>query len=69
VVKTIARSIDKQWSGLGHVMADKVLSCAKERGYAAVIHAFMIQEGTSTGISRNFQGENYKSYTLYQRTL
>lgn len=69
VVKTIARSIDKQWSGLGHVMADKVLFYAKERGFTAVIHAFMIHEGTSTGISRNFLGENYKSYTLYRRAL
>lgn len=69
IVKTIARSADKQWTGLGHVIADKVLSRAKKNGYKAIIHAFMIQEGTSTGISRNFSGENYKSYTLYLRTL
>lgn len=69
VVKTIARSIDRRWSGLGHVLGNKVISAGKEQGCTSVIHAFMIEEGTSTGISRNFKGNNYKNYRLYGREL
>ncbi|MDH4472251.1 MAG: hypothetical protein QE487_06565 [Fluviicola sp.] len=69
VIKTIARSYDKQWSGLGHVIANRVISNAKNNGFTALIHAFMIQEATSTAISRNFSGEVYKNYALYGREL
>ena len=69
VIKTIARSYDKQWSGLGHVIANQVISNAKKDGFTALIHAFMIQEATSTAISRNFSGEVYKNYALYGREL
>lgn len=69
VVKTIARSYDKQWSGLGHVIANKAVAHAKQQGFSALIHAFMIEEATSTGISRNFSGEVYKNYALYGREL
>lgn len=65
VIKTIARSYDKQWSGLGHVIANQVILNAKKDGFTALIHAFMIQEATSTAISRNFSGEVYKNYALY----
>jgi len=67
VVKTIARSNDKQWTSLGHVMGNQVVETAKKNGFTAVIQAFMIQEGTSTAISHNFNGTDYKSYTLYGR--
>lgn len=65
VIKTIARSYNKKWSGLGHVIANQVISNAKQYGFSALIHAFMIQEATSTEISRNFSGEVYKHYALY----
>ncbi len=69
VVKTIARSNEKQWAGLGHVMGNQVISIAKKNGFTSVIQAFMIHEGTSTGISHNFKGKEYKSYTLYGRKI
>ncbi|MES2555016.1 MAG: hypothetical protein V4604_02645 [Bacteroidota bacterium] len=69
VIKTIARSYDKQWAGLGHVIANQVIGNAHRNGFSALIHAFMIREATSTGISRNFSGEVYKNYALYGRSL
>lgn len=67
VVKTIARDPSPQWTGLGHVMGDEVLAAAKSRNYTSVIHAFMIESGTSTGISLNYLGNPYKEYALYYR--
>ncbi|ASS48659.1 MAG: hypothetical protein A3D31_07105 [Candidatus Fluviicola riflensis] len=69
VIKTIARSYDKQWSGLGHVIANQVIRNAGQHGFSALIHAFMIRQATSTEISRNFSGEVYKNYALYGRSL
>lgn len=69
VVKTIARHPDKQWAGIGHVIVNRTLRKAKENGHTALIHAFMIREGSSTTISGSFNGEVYKSYTLYGKQL
>lgn len=69
VIKTIARSYDKKWSGLGHVIANRVVANAAQNGFSSLIHAFMIEEATSTEISRNFMGEVYKNYALYGRAL
>lgn len=69
VVKTVVRAPEKQWSGLGHVMANLVLRKIKTKGYHSLIHAFFKEQGTSTGLSNSFLGKNFKSYILYGKYL
>jgi hypothetical protein len=69
VIKTVARSFDRRWSGLGHVLGNTVIAAAKAQGFTSVIHAFMIEAGTSTGVSQNFKGNSYKNYRLYGRSI
>ncbi len=69
VVKTIARNPAPEWRGLGNVLVNQVFSRIKAENYAAVIHAYMIDAGTSTGISNAYLGKEHKSYTLYFREL
>ncbi|MEP6626724.1 MAG: hypothetical protein ABJA32_02025 [Ginsengibacter sp.] len=65
VIKTLARDQSKKWSGLGAVMANRIIVLAKERGYKSVIHAFMMDDGSSSESSRKFFGNVYKEYVLY----
>ncbi len=65
VIKTIARDKSKQWAGLGHVLANRVIRLVKSKGYKSIIHAFMIEQATSTAISKDFLGTVYKNYVLY----
>ena len=65
VIKTLARDQSKRWSGLGAVMANRIISLAKARGYQSVIHAFMIDDGNSSESSTRFLGSIYKEYVLY----
>lgn len=65
VVKTVARDKMQQWQGLGHVLGNRVVRLAKNNGYQSMIHAFVIEQGTSTGLSTSFLGEVYKNYALY----
>lgn len=69
VVKTIARDPDRKWSGLGHVMANQITRVARKNGFNCMIHAFMIEDGTSTGVSKQFLGKVFKNYTLYAKKL
>ena len=69
VVKTIARDSDKKWTGLGQVMANRILRLLKEKNYQSLIHAFMIQDGTSIPASRKFHGAHYKNYALYGKKI
>lgn len=65
VIKTLARDQSKSWSGLGAVMANRIISLAKARDYQSVIHAFMMDDGSSSESSRKFLGNIYKEYVLY----
>ena len=69
VIKTIAREKSKELSGLGHAMANRILQLVKNRNYQSIIHAFMIEQGTSTGVSENFFGTIYKNYALYGKEI
>jgi len=69
VIKTLARKQSDEWKGLGQILANRVIRLAKARGYASIIHAFMISEGVSTFASQKFLGGNYKNYVLYGKTL
>jgi hypothetical protein len=69
VVKTLARDNDKSLSGLGNVLGDLIFRKAAEKGFQSSIHAFMIENGTSTGLSGNYSGEPFKHYFLYGRAI
>ncbi|MDQ3393186.1 MAG: hypothetical protein M3512_03600, partial [Bacteroidota bacterium] len=65
VFKTIVRDAAKKWAGLGHVMSNQVIRKVKNKGYDCFIHAFMLEQGSSTGLSKSFKGNIYKNYSLY----
>jgi L-amino acid N-acyltransferase YncA len=65
VIKTIARKMDAQWKGLGHILANRIIANAAGENYRSLIHAFIIENGTSAEASRNFAGEVFKHYSLY----
>lgn len=69
IVKTIARHPDAKWRGMGQVLAQKIVSKAKQDGYKAIIHAFLIDEGTSTALSQSYHGEVISRYSLYAYPL
>ncbi|MGB0862906.1 MAG: hypothetical protein ACPG19_07665 [Saprospiraceae bacterium] len=65
VIKTIARHSGKQWRGLGHVIGNLIYRNAVKQGYQSIIHAFMMKNGYSKTISKNYSGQPYKHYGLY----
>lgn len=69
VVKTLARHPAPQWRGLGHVIGNIIYRKAVELGYISAIHSFVYERGTSTKLSENFSGVNYKNYLLYGREI
>lgn len=69
VIKTIARKMDSRWKGLGHILANRVIDTAAGEDYKSLIHAFIIENGTSAEASRNFAGEIFKHYSLYAKRL
>lgn len=69
IIKTVARHPDKKWSGLGHVLGNLVYGKAAKLNYQSAIHAFVIEEGTSTKLSKNFSGTIYKNYALYGKEI
>lgn len=69
VVKTLARHESKKWSGLGQVLGNRIVSNVKNKGYQSLIHAFIIEQGTSRGTSEKFHGKVYKNYALYGKSI
>ncbi|SDF87542.1 hypothetical protein SAMN04487996_11366 [Dyadobacter soli] len=69
IVKTLARHPDPQWRGLGHVVGNVIYRKAVELGYTSAIHSFIYEQGTSTKLSTNFSGTNYRNYVLYGKHL
>jgi len=65
IIKTLARTQSKQWSGLGSVLANRIISLAKKQDYQSIIHAFMKDDGNSSEASKKFFGNIYKEYALY----
>jgi len=65
VIKTIARHPDKRWRGLGHVIGNLIYRNAVKQGYQSIVHAFMMEDGYSKTISKNYSGAPYKNYGLY----
>lgn len=69
VIKTLARTNSKQWAGLGQVIGNRVVRTVKSKGYTSLIHAFIIEQGTSRGASEKYLGKVYKNYVLYGKAL
>jgi len=69
IAKTGARHPDKKWTGLGHVIGNLIYRKAAEQGYKSSIHAFILEVGTSTALSKNFAGNIYKNYALYGKSI
>ncbi len=69
IIKTAARHPDQQWRGLAHALYNIVSETAKEKQFQSVIHAFLYEEGSSLGITKNFNGERFKHYALYGKAL
>jgi L-amino acid N-acyltransferase YncA len=69
VVKTIGRHPDKKWSGLGQVLANRVVRRAKNLGYQSLVHAFIFEKGTSVNLSAMFLGNSAKNYILYGKEI
>ncbi len=59
VVKTLARDANKKWSGLGNLLVNTIIQRAKYEKYQSIIHAFMIEEGASTRLSKKSSWGNY----------
>ncbi len=69
VIKTLARAKERQYAGLGHVLANRVIRLARARGYRSVVHAFIVERGDATRVSGNFTGRPYKKYILLGKDL
>jgi len=68
MVKTLARSADERYRGLGAVLLERCRRSAFESGYTRCIHALMYDENASVGLSNRF-GKTMRGYTLYARAL
>ena len=69
IVKTLARHPDPKWGGLGHVIGNVIYRKAVDLQYTSAIHSFVYQHGTSTKLTANFSGINYRNYVLYGKKL
>lgn len=65
IVKTLARHPDRLYRGLGLVLYDQVYQMGLRNGYQHIINAFMIDDGDATPLSRQYNINAFKTYTLY----
>ncbi len=69
IVKTLVRKKDSPFRGIGRYLSMKTYAIARKKGYQRAIHAFMIRENHSVGISGDFAGEDFKHHTLFKYEL
>ena len=69
VLKTLARDSSPRWAGVGLLLTNEIVKRAKKNHFKSVIHAFMMDDGASVGVSNHFSGEIIKKYTLYGKAL
>ncbi len=65
IIKSLARKKDTKFRGIGSYLAGKTYQIAAKRNFERVIHALMILDNHSVSISNNYEGDHYKSYSLY----
>ncbi|WP_235297603.1 GNAT family N-acetyltransferase [Portibacter marinus] len=64
VVKTLARSTDKEFQGIGSALSALAMKHAKVDGFTKGIHALMVNSNTSTYISTKFKANPMRNYAL-----
>ncbi len=70
VIKSLARSKNKNYNGLGNYLAAKLINKAFNDGYEYMIYAFMQKNNTSVmKLSDELKAVEYKSYSLYGTSL
>ncbi|MBC7865130.1 MAG: hypothetical protein IAF38_19305 [Bacteroidia bacterium] len=69
VLKTLARSPEKKYSGLGTILSCMLYERIRKKNYEYIIHAFMHQSNVSKNISDQFSGRPFKNYSLFQKKL
>ncbi len=69
IIKSLARKKNTPFRGIGSYLAGKTYQIAAKRNFERVIHALMIVDNHSVSISNNYEGDHYKSYTLYGKAL
>ena len=65
IVKSLARRKDSKFKGIGLFLATKTRQLAKINGCKSLIHAFILENNASVNISKKFNTDSYKSYSLY----
>lgn len=65
IIKTVARKQGADFQGLGQVMSKMIYETAMRKGYTRIIHAFMLNNGTSVKSSQQFSAIPFKHYHLY----
>jgi GNAT superfamily N-acetyltransferase len=68
VAKTIATAPAHRGIGLGRHLFDLMATTARERGYAAILHALAHTDNMSMKISKRHGGRLFRRYALYQWT-
>jgi len=69
IVKTVARKKDSSYRGTGRYMSRLVYEEAHKLNYTKAIHALIYDTNFSKGMSKDFEGKDYKRYALYGRAV
>lgn len=69
IIKSLARKKQTSLRGIGAYLIGKTYQIARRRKFERVIHALMIHDNHSVNISNNYEGDAFKSYTLYGKEL
>lgn len=69
IIKTLARSPQRLYRGLGLVLVDEFYQSGLRNGYQHIIFAFMIEEGDATTLPDQYGGHTLKTYTLYGKSV
>ena len=65
IVKSMAILPKRELAGLGIYLGEIMYKKALELGYTKAIHAYMIDENKSIGLSNRFNAKKYKEHHLY----
>jgi GNAT superfamily N-acetyltransferase len=69
IVKTLGVLPEHANKGLGTVLVDLVVRKARDLGFKKAIHALMLETNQSQTISKRFQSQLLRRYTLYAKKL
>ncbi len=69
IVKTVAKKPGIKYGGMAQILANSIKSKALSKGYRYLIHAFMIETNMSRRVSERFNGQCFREYFLFSKTL